>query len=47
MFRKMVGLSEVSWTVEMSRQQTDTSNSPLSSKNQVKKQQSRLTDFIE
>lgn len=48
MFRKMVGLSEVSWTDEMSRQQTDTSNSPLSSKNnQVKKQQSRLTDFIE
>jgi uncharacterized protein YecE (DUF72 family) len=48
MFRKMVGLSEVSWTDEMSRQQTDASNSPLSSKdNQVKKQQSRLTDFIE
>lgn len=50
MFRKMVGLSEVSWTDEMSprRQQIDASNSPLSSKNQVvKKQQSRLTDFIE
>jgi uncharacterized protein YecE (DUF72 family) len=50
MFRKMVGLSEVSWTDEMSprQQQIDASNSPLSSKNQVvKKQQSRLTDFIE
>jgi uncharacterized protein YecE (DUF72 family) len=50
MFRKMVGLSEVSWTDEVSppRQQTDASNSPLSSKNQVvKKQQSRLTDFVE
>jgi uncharacterized protein YecE (DUF72 family) len=50
MFRKMVGMSEVSWTDEMSprQQQIDASNSPLSSKNQVvKKQQSRLTDFIE
>jgi uncharacterized protein YecE (DUF72 family) len=50
MFRKMVGLSEVSWTDEVSppRQQIDASNSPLSSKNQVvKKQQSRLTDFVE
>jgi uncharacterized protein YecE (DUF72 family) len=52
MFRKMVGLSEVSWTDEMSppprQQQTDASNSHLSSKNQVvKKQQSRLTDFVE
>jgi uncharacterized protein YecE (DUF72 family) len=50
MFRKMVGLSEVSWTDEVSppRQQIDASNSPLSSKNQVvKKQQSKLTDFVE
>ena len=47
MFRKMVGLSEVSWEDEMSQQQIDAGDSPLTSKNQVNKEQSRITEFIE
>ena len=47
MFRKMVGLSEVSWEDKMSRQQIDAGDSPLTSKNQVNKEQSRITEFIE
>jgi uncharacterized protein YecE (DUF72 family) len=47
MFRKMVGLSEVSWEDKMSRQQIDAGDSPLASKNQVNKEQSRITEFIE
>ena len=47
MFRKIVGLSEVSWEDEMSQQQIDAGDSPLTSKNQVNKEQSRITEFIE
>ena len=45
MFRKMVGLSELSWTYEMAQQPSRNSNSrPLKS---YSRKQSRLTDFLE
>jgi hypothetical protein len=57
LFRKMVGLSELSWTdrqqiqKQLKQQQEDRdqqiSNSNVPSNNYTKKRQSSLTDFIE
>jgi uncharacterized protein YecE (DUF72 family) len=46
MFRKMVGLSELSWPYHVPEQQTDASNSYRILKSQDK-EQSKLTDFLE
>jgi len=46
MFRKMVGLSELSWSYQMSEQQTDANNSYRTLKS-YDKEQSKLTDFLE
>ena len=47
MFRKMVGLSELSWLYQVpDQQQTDATNSHRTSKN-YGKEQSKLTDFLE
>ena len=57
LFRKMVGLSELSWTdqqqiqkqlqQQQEEQDQQISNSNVPSKNHTKKRQSSLTDFIE
>jgi hypothetical protein len=52
LFRKMVGLSELSWADQKQLQQQgeqdqQISNSNVPSKNHTKKRQSSLTDFIE
>jgi hypothetical protein len=48
MFRKMVGLSELSWQYKMleQQQQTDANNSSSTPKS-YDNEQSRLTDFFE
>ena len=48
MFRKMVGLSELSWQYKMleQQQQTDANNSYRTPKSHDK-EQSKLTDFLE
>jgi hypothetical protein len=46
MFRKMVGLSELSWLYKMPEQQTDTNNFHRTP-NSYDKEQSKLTDFLE
>ena len=48
MFRKMVGLSELSWQYKMleQQQQTDANNSSSTPKS-YDNEQSRLTDFLE
>ena len=43
-FRKMVGLSEISWTYEGPQERTDASNFRLKTHD---REQSRLTDFLE
>ena len=45
-FRKMVGLSELSWPYQMPQQQTDINNSHRTPKS-YDKEQSKLTDFLE
>jgi hypothetical protein len=56
LFRKMVGLSELSWAdqkqiqkqlQQQGEQDQQISNSNVPSKNHTKKRQSSLTDFIE
>jgi uncharacterized protein YecE (DUF72 family) len=46
MFRKMVGLSELSWLYQVSEQQTDANNSYRIPKS-YDKEQSKLTNFLE
>jgi uncharacterized protein YecE (DUF72 family) len=46
MFRKMVGLSELSWLYKTPEQQTDANNSYRTPKS-YDKEQSKLTDFLE
>jgi hypothetical protein len=46
MFRKMVGLSELSWLYKTPEQQTDANNSYRIPKS-YDKEQSKLTDFLE
>jgi uncharacterized protein YecE (DUF72 family) len=46
MFRKMIGLSELSWPYHVPEQQTDTNNSSRTLKSHDK-EQSKLTDFLE
>jgi len=46
MFRKMVGLSELSWLYQMPEQQTGANNSYRTPRS-YDKEQSKLTDFLE
>jgi hypothetical protein len=46
MFRKMVGLSELSWLYQVPEQKSD-ANSSYRTPKSYDKEQSKLTDFLE